>query len=157
MTSPWPFAIWRIVLSGRLLKGRGSVKYAVVAVDYFIKWVKAEALTSITPAKIREFVYRNIVCRYRVPHTIVSENNTQFDCEKLKEFCEGLQIKKVCTSVIQPQANGQVKAVNKMIKHNLKTKLKDLKGRWADELPKVLWAYRTTTRLIIRETSFSLA
>ena len=40
--------------------------------------------------------------------------------------------------VAQPQANGQVKAVNKAIKHNLKTKLENLKRRWADDLPKVL-------------------
>ena len=39
----------------------------------------------------------------------------------------------------------------------MRTKLKNLKGRWADELPKVLWAYRTTTRSTTRETPFSLA
>ena len=60
----------------------------------------------MTLAKIREFVYKNIVCRYVVPHTIVSDNNTQFDSEELKEFCDDLQIKKVFTSVAQPQANG---------------------------------------------------
>ena len=43
-----------------------------------------------------------------------------------------------------------------MIKHNLKTKLEDLKGRLADELPEVLWAYRTTGRTSIGETPFSL-
>ena len=74
MTSPWSFAVWEIDLIGQLLKGRGSVQYAVVAINYFIKWVEAEALVSITPAKIKEFVYKNIVCRYRVPYTIVSDN-----------------------------------------------------------------------------------
>ena len=36
-------------------------------------------------------------------------------------------------------------------------KLEDLKGRWVDQLPKVLWAYRITARTPIRETPFSLA
>ena len=40
MTSPWPFVIWGIDLIGQFPKGRGSVQYAVVAVDYFTKWVK---------------------------------------------------------------------------------------------------------------------
>ena len=105
----------------------------MVAVDYFTKWVKAEVLASITPAKIREFVYKDIVQRYGVPHTIVLGNGPQFDYEESKEFCDDLQIKNVLTSVAQPQANGQVEAVNKTIKHNLKTKLEDLKGKWADE------------------------
>ena len=76
MTSPWLFAIWGINLIGRLPKGRGSVQYKVVVVDYFTKWVEAEALASIMPAKIEEFVYKNILCQYGVPHTIVSDNGT---------------------------------------------------------------------------------
>ena len=44
-----------------------------------------------------------------------------------------------------------------MIKHNLKTKLENLKGRWADKLPEVLWDYRTTARSTNGETPFLLA
>ena len=75
------------------------MQYVVVAVDYFTKWVEAKFLASITPAKIREFVYRNIVCRYGVPYTIISDNSTQFDCEEFKEFYDDLQIKKMFTSI----------------------------------------------------------
>ena len=117
-----------------------------MAVDYFTKWVEAEAFASIRPAKIKEFVYNNIVCRYGVPLTIVSNNGTQFDCDEFKEFCDDLQIKKAFSSVMQPQAKWQVKAINKTIKHNLKMKLENLKGRWTDDLPEVLWAYKTTTK-----------
>ena len=60
-------------------------------------------------------------------------------------------------SVAQPQANGQVKVMNKTIKHNLKMKLENLKGRWVDDLSEVLWAYKTTARSTTRETPFSLA
>ena len=66
--SPWLFIIWGIDLIGELPKGRGGAQYAVVAVDYFTKWVEEEALTSIKPTKIKEFVYRSIICRYGVPH-----------------------------------------------------------------------------------------
>ena len=45
--------------------------YVVVAVDYFSKWVEGEALASVTLVKINEFVYKNIIYQYRVPHTIV--------------------------------------------------------------------------------------
>ena len=68
----------------------------------------------------------------------MSDNGTQFDCFEFKEFCNDLQIKKIFSSVTRPQANGQVEAVNKTIKHNLKIKLKNLKERWADDLPEVL-------------------
>ena len=157
MTSPWPFVVWEINLIGQLPKGRGSVQYALVVVDYITKWIKAEALGYITLAKIKEFVYKNIVCQYGVPHIVVSDNSKQFDNDEFKEFCDNLHIKNVFSFITQPQANGQVKALNKTIKHNLKTKLEDLKKKWANELPKVLWAYRTTATSITRETRFSLA
>ena len=71
-------------------------------------------------------------------HTIVSDYNKQFDWDKFKAFYDNLQIKKVFSSIAQFQANVQVEAVNKMIKYNLKTKMEDLKGRWANKLPEVL-------------------
>ena len=53
MTNLWPFVVRGIDLIGRLPKGRGSVQYAVVDVDYFTTWVEAEALASIMPTKTR--------------------------------------------------------------------------------------------------------
>ena len=114
------------------------MQYAVVAVDYFTKWIEVKAFVSITLTKIKEFVYKNIVCWYEVPHTIILDNGTQFDCDEFKEFCDDFQIKKVFLSVAGPHANGQVEAVNKTIKHNMKTKLKNLKGRWIDDPLEVL-------------------
>ena len=68
--------------------------------------VEVEALAFITLAKIKESIYKNIVCRYGVPQTIISKNGTQFDCDKFKELCDDLQIKKVFSSVARPHANG---------------------------------------------------
>ena len=39
----------------------------------------------------------------------------------------------------------------------IKTRLEGVKGVWPDELPGVLWAYRTTVRTPTRETPFNLA
>ena len=39
----------------------------------------------------------------------------------------------------------------------MKTKLEDLKGKWVEFLPKVLWAYRTTQKSATQETPFALA
>ena len=39
----------------------------------------------------------------------------------------------------------------------IKTRLERIKGIWPEELPSVLWAYRTTIRTPTRETPFRLA
>ena len=54
------------------------------------------------------------------------------------------------------QGNGQAEALNKAIVNGLKKRLDDAKGRWVEELPHVLWTYRTTPRNSIGETSFSM-
>ena len=56
-----------------------------------------------------------------------------------------------------PQENGQVEVANKVIKKLLKTRLGEKKGGWVDELPRVLWAYRTTHKTATGETPFGLA
>ena len=97
------------------------------------------------------------MCRFGVPHSIVSDNGKQFDNAATRRFCEGLGIRKDFSAPIHPQSNGQVEAVNKILKYTLKKRLDDLKGRWAEELPKVLWAYQTTSRTTTGETPFSMA
>ncbi|XP_070682462.1 uncharacterized protein [Malus domestica] len=56
-----------------------------------------------------------------------------------------------------PQNNGQAEASNKTILDSLKKSISDKKGKWPDEIPSVLWAYRTTKRRATSETSFYLA
>ncbi|KAL5572098.1 hypothetical protein UlMin_021695 [Ulmus minor] len=144
VTSPWPFVKWGIDLIGPLPTARGQLKYAVVAIDYYTKWVEAEALAIITEQNVTAFIWKNIVCRFGVPRELVSDHGTQFENEKLQSICDRLGIKKIFSSPAHPKSNGQVEAVNKTIKQTLKKKLEKSKGAWVDELPLVLWSYRTS-------------
>ena len=51
-----------------------QLKFLVVGIDYFTKWVEAEALATITEKNVRSFVWKNIVCRYGIPRVLVSNN-----------------------------------------------------------------------------------
>lgn len=103
------------------------------------------------------FIWRNIVCRYRIPHTLITDNGKQFDNHNFRELCENLKIELKFYSLAHPQANGQVEATNKTIKGMLKIKLGEKKGAWADELPGVLWAHKITYKTATGETPFALA
>ncbi|KAL5583578.1 hypothetical protein UlMin_016020 [Ulmus minor] len=114
--SLWPFAKWGIDQIGPLPLGKYRMKFAVVAIDYYTKWVEAEPLSEIMEARTTSFVWKNIVCRFGIPHSLVSDNGTQFDSTGLKKLCSELGIRKDFASVAHPQSNGQVEAVNKTIK-----------------------------------------
>ena len=51
IVSPWPFAKWGIDLIGPLPTAQAQARFAIIAIDYFTKWVEAEPLSTITEAK----------------------------------------------------------------------------------------------------------
>ena len=52
IASPWLFAQRGIDIVGPLPQGKGQVKFLLVAIDYFTKWVEVEALATITEVRI---------------------------------------------------------------------------------------------------------
>ena len=70
------------------------------------KWVEAEVLATIIEDRIRSFVWKNIICRFGIPRTIISDNGWQFDGQGFKDFYSGLGIKNQFSSPEHPQANG---------------------------------------------------
>ena len=157
ITSPWPFQQWGLDILGPLPIGKGQCKFIIVAVDYFTKWAEVEPLATITEQKIRNFVWRAVICRFGIPRALVSENGKQFDNAKFRDFCAELGIKNYYSSPAHPQSNGRAEVTIRTLKASLKTKLEDLKGNWVEYLPEVLWAYRTTQKSATRETPFALA
>ena len=133
-----------------------QLKFLVVGIDYFTKWVEAEPLATITEKSIRTFMWRNIICRYGIPRVLVSDNGKQFDNSAFKNFCSELGILNHYSSPAHPQANGQVEVMNRTLLKIIKTRLKGAKGIWPDELPSILWAYRMTARTPTGDTPFRL-
>ncbi|XP_024028291.1 uncharacterized protein LOC112093653 [Morus notabilis] len=119
ISSPWPFAMWGIDIIGPLPLANGRYKYAIVAIDYFTKWVEAQELPRITEANVTNFIWKSIICRFGIPHSIITDNARQFDNEELKSICRQMGIQKSFSSPEHPQANGLVEVVNKTIKENL--------------------------------------
>ena len=105
ITSLWPFAQWGIDIMGSLPQGKRQVKFLLVTIDYFTKWVEAEALAIITKAKVRSFLWKNIVCRFGIPQTIISDNGRQFDSQGFKSFYSSFGIKNKYSSLGHPQGN----------------------------------------------------
>ena len=64
-----------------------------MVVDYFTKWVEAEALANIQDVDVKKFVWKNIVTRFGVPNTLIFDNGLQFDSRAFREFCSDLGIK----------------------------------------------------------------
>ena len=113
------------------------MKFLVVGIDYFTKWVEAEPLANITQQNVKNFVWKNIMCRFGVP-ILVSDNGRQFDNALFKDFCTHFGIQNHYSSPAHPQINGQAEVANRSLLKIIKTWLEGAKGVWTDELPSVL-------------------
>ena len=128
----------------------------LVGTDYFTKWVEVEPLANIRDVDAKKFFWKNIVTRFEVPHSFILDNGLQFDSKSFRRYCCELGITNKYSTPTYPQGNGQAEVVNKVIVNGLKKRLDDVKGRWVEELPHVLWTYRTTPRKSTGETPFSM-
>ncbi|GJR56921.1 reverse transcriptase domain-containing protein [Tanacetum coccineum] len=72
-----PFHKWGIDIAGPFPVAAGGLKFLIVAIDYFTKWIEAKAVATITGNQVKRFVWDNIVCRFGLPGEIVSDNGKQ--------------------------------------------------------------------------------
>ncbi|RVW83019.1 hypothetical protein CK203_042508 [Vitis vinifera] len=125
--SPMALCAVGMDIVGPLPAAPAQKKFLLVATDYFSKWVEAEAYASIK------------------------------DKDVTKNFCSELNIRNSYSTPRYPQSNGQAEATNKTLINALKKRLEQAKGKWVEELPGVLWAYRTTPERPTGNTPFALA
>ncbi|GJT49197.1 reverse transcriptase domain-containing protein [Tanacetum coccineum] len=156
ITSPWPFYKWGIDIAGPFPEGPGKVKFLIVAMDYFTKWIEAKPVATITGAQVKKFVWDNVVCRFGLPGEIVSDNGKQFRDNPFKDWCEKLSIRQCFASVKHPQANGLVERANRSLGEGIKARLGEKNKNWVEEISHVLWAHRTMIKSSNGETPFSL-
>ncbi|KAK0589707.1 hypothetical protein LWI29_017611 [Acer saccharum] len=156
ISAPWPFMKWGMDIVGKLPAAPGGVVYMLVLTDYFTKWVEVGAYQQVRDIEVRDFIWKNIICRFGVPKEIVTDNGSQFISFDFRNFCDKYAIKLSFSTPRYPQANGQAESTNKTIVNTLKKRLEAEKSQWAEKLPEILWSYRTTPRRSTGETPFSL-
>nr|GEW42332.1 reverse transcriptase domain-containing protein [Tanacetum cinerariifolium] len=130
ITAPWPFYKWGIDIAGPFSEGPGKVKFLIVVVDYFTKWIEAKAVATIT--------------------------GKQFTDNPFKDWCDKLNITQHFASVKHPQSNGLVERANRSLGGGIKACLGEGNKNWVEELPHVLWAHRTMIKSSHGDTLFSL-
>ena len=92
INSPWLFAQRELDILGPFPRATSNRRFVLVAVDYFTKWAKAEALENIRDVDVKKFVWKNIVTRFEVPDSLISDNGLQFDSKAFRTFCSDLGI-----------------------------------------------------------------
>jgi transposase InsO family protein len=135
----------------------GRHTHLLIAVDKFTKWIEAVPVTNQGATAVVNF-FKMITCRFGIPHSIITNNGSNFTSKEFKKFCEDRGINISFASVAHPQTNGHVEKANGLvcdgIKKRLMTPLLRAAGAWVEELPSVLWSLRTTPNRSTQYTPF---
>jgi hypothetical protein len=127
--------------------------------DKFTKWIEAKPIKKLDGSSSIKF-FNEIITRYGVPHSIITDNGTNFVKGVFAEYCGKKGIQLDLASVAHPQTNGQVENANGLILAGIKPRLVEplecSAGCWVEELPLVLWSLRTTPNHYVGFTPFLL-
>jgi hypothetical protein len=128
-------------LVGPLQKAPGGFMHLMVAIDKFSKWIKVRHFTNIKSEQAVAF-FTDIIHRFGVPNSIITDNDTQFMGKKFLGFCSDHHIRVDWSVVPHLRCNGQVEHANYMILQGLKPRifnnLNKFDRRWLAELPSVI-------------------
>ena len=82
LTSPWPFSVWGINIIEKISpKSSSGHKFILVTIDYFTRWVEAASYARLTSSGVASFIKSHIICRYGVPHELISDRGVHFRAE----------------------------------------------------------------------------
>ncbi|XP_071909679.1 uncharacterized protein [Coffea arabica] len=156
MTAPWPCSMWGMDVIGAIdPPASNGHRFILVAIEYFTKWVEAESYKHVTKKVVTDFLRKNIICRFGVPETLITDNAKNLNNDMVDGLCAQFKIKHRNSSIYRPQMNGAVEAANKNLKKIIR-KMIERHRDWHEKLPYALMAYRTVIRTSTGTTPYNL-
>ncbi|KAL3685159.1 hypothetical protein R1sor_003181 [Riccia sorocarpa] len=153
-----PFQKWGIDFVGPINppSQRTRHRYILVATDYVTKWAEAASFQHARAATTVQFLHHNIISRFGVPMTIITDNNSHFVNEAVADLAQSYGIEHRRSTPYHPQTNGQVERTNGILVTVLKKTVSLNPTDWDKKLIGALWAYRTTFKVTTGQTPFQL-
>lgn len=151
-----PFQQLCVDAVGPLPVTRSRNKFLLVIIDRFTGWPEAFALLNIDSPTIAQTIVQEIIFRFGCPKTLLSDRETNFISQLMKEICKLLGIQKLNTSAYHPQTNGLVERFNKSLIKGLRNFTNDKQNNWDEFLTAVLFAYRTAPNDTRKHSPFEL-
>ena len=148
-----PFDKWEVDFLGPINPPgkRTGAWYIIIAIDYSTRWLEATPVGDCTATTTTRFLFDNIVTHFGFPRILMSDQGSHFINRTVNTLTEELQIQHKKSTQYHPQENGIVEAFSKVLENAL-TNHND----WDLNILVVLWAYRTTCKILTGKTPFKL-
>jgi len=129
---------------GPLPVSSSGMRYLLVVVDCFTKWVEAFPLKNFRANTVAEVFVKEVVSRHGVPIQIYTDQERNFESRLFQEVMSLLGIKKTRTTPLHPQSDGQVERQHQTILNYLAKFISENQRDWDRWVPMFLLAYRSS-------------
>ncbi|XP_027071844.2 uncharacterized protein [Coffea arabica] len=130
-------------------------RFILVGIEYFTKWAETASYKHVTKKVVSNFLRNNIICRFGVPETLITDIAKNLNNDMVDRLCEQFKVRHRNSAIYMPQMNGAVETANKNLKKIIR-KMTETYRDWHEKLPYALMAYRTTISTSTEATSYSL-
>jgi len=120
--------------------------------DYLTKWPEVFATSDQTSLTIAELLVKNVISCHGVPAELLSDCGTVFSSKLMINVYQLLGIKKANTTAYHPQTDGLHRTLTDMLAKRVQRSRMD----WNEQLPYVLFAYRSSIQISTQESPFYL-
>lgn len=131
-------------------------RYIISFIDRYTSWLEAFATKTMDTEVTATLFVNEIVFRYGVPDSFMTDNGTNYTSKMMKKVCELLEIEKIETTPYHPQTNGMIERTNQIILSGLRHHVDDHHKNWDELLPGVLFAYRTAVQSSRKQSPYTL-
>lgn len=109
--------MWAIDVIGMIHpKASKGNRFILIAIDCFTKWVEAASFANLAKSQITRFIKQNIVYRYGLPHSIITNNVGNLNKDVKDALCVRFKIHHQNSTPYKPKMKGVVKVANKNTK-----------------------------------------
>jgi len=114
--------VWGLNLVRPLKSAPGGYTHLLIVVDKFTKWIEAQSISVVKSEQAMQFLL-DIIHRFGVSNSIITDNGTQFTGKKFLRFYDDYHIRVDWATVAYPHTNGQVEHMNGMVLQGLKPRI----------------------------------
>ena len=151
-----PNVLVAIDCAGPLPLTTTSNQYILVIQDAFTRFTEMLPLKSITSETIAASLLNTWIFRYGPMQRLLSDNGKEFSNVTLKTVCQLLHVKKVFTSPLHPQADGQVERMMSTIKKLIVAQSINYPSSWDHYLPRLQLIYNSSVHSTTKESPYFL-
>ena len=135
---------WHMDFLGPLKTTKDGFKYILLLVESFSRWPIAVATKTMEASEVAKVLYREVICVFGTPHSIVTDRGSNFLSKVMTELYKSFGITKLSCNSFHPQTNSACERLNSFILQTLRSYCDKNQSNWDEILPSVMLAYRST-------------